>query len=327
MVVLLTIVAGVVRIYRVSEVPGGLHGDEALTGLDALRIVQEGWIGPYVGSALGQPSGALYFTALLFKLSEPSIFILHLSMALLGVAGVPAAYLLFRIGFGRWIALFGTVALTFSYWHLFYSRSAYIVISMPLMTTLAAVAVLIALRSSTRWAWLAAGILLGLGVYSYAGYIMFLTVVVVFLTFVLVLGRDDLKSYVARLAILAVGFVVAVLPMVHMAYSEPDFYFQRHRLFLREPRFEGAETLVDKVSYLGGRAWDAAILPLRYSRVDGVDGMGGKGVLDPIFGLLAYTGLAIAVARWRSPPHLLMAISFAVGLSPNPPKEGVGLAS
>ena len=174
MVVLLTIVAGVVRIYRVSEVPGGLHGDEALTGLDALRIVQEGWIGPYAGSALGQPSGALYFTALLFKLSEPSIFILHLSMALLGVAGVPAAYLLFRIGFGRWVALFGTVALTFSYWHLFYSRSAYIVISMPLMTTLAAAAVLIALRSSTRWAWLAAGILLGLtfvlGVYSYAGY-------------------------------------------------------------------------------------------------------------------------------------------------------------
>ena len=89
-VVLLTIAAGILRIYRVAEVPGGLPGDEALTGLDALRIVREGWIGPYVGSALGQTTGPLYFTALVFALSEPTTFTLHMSMALFGVATIPA---------------------------------------------------------------------------------------------------------------------------------------------------------------------------------------------------------------------------------------------
>ena len=127
---LLTIAAGVLRLYRVTELPGGLHGDEALTGLDALRVVREGWIGPYVGSALGQTTGPLYFTALVFALSKPTTFTLHLSMALFGIATVPAAYFLMRVGFGRWVALFAVIALTFSYWHLFYSRAAFMLISM-----------------------------------------------------------------------------------------------------------------------------------------------------------------------------------------------------
>lgn len=42
--------------------------------------------------------------------------------------------------------------------------------------------------------------------------------------------------------------------------------------------------------------------------------MGGRGAMDPIMGWLAYVGLAIAIARWRSPPHLLMVLSFLMGL-------------
>ena len=69
------------------------------------------------------------------------------------------------------------------------------VISMPLMTTLAAAAILIAMRSSMRWPWLIAGALLGLGVYSYNGYLMFLVVVAVLFGVVLLIGGDKLKLY------------------------------------------------------------------------------------------------------------------------------------
>ncbi len=316
MVVLLTIVAGVLRIYRLTEVPGGLHGDEALTGLDALRVVKEGWIGPYVGSALGQTTGPLYFTALVFALSKPTVFTLHLSMALFGVATIPAAYLLMRIGFGRWVALFAAVALTFSYWHLFYSRSAFMLISTPLMTTLAAAAILMALRSPARWAWLIAGVLLGLGVHSYNGYLMFLVVVAVLFGVVALLDRSNLKLYVGRAAVLAIGFFAAALPLIHFAYSNPEFYSQRFRIasVLRESRIQAAQTPGERIGYFADRAWDAATLPLRHPEVDHVDGMGGRGAMDPILGLLAYAGLAIAVVKWRSPPHLLLALAFLFGL-------------
>ena len=315
-VVLLTLAAGVLRIYRVAEVPGGLPGDEALTGLDALRIVREGWIGPYVGSALGQTTGPLYFTALVFALSKPTIFTLHLSMALFGVATIPATYFLLGIGFGRWVALFATLALTFSYWHLFYSRAAFLVVSMPLMTALAAAAILLALRSSKRWAWLLAGALLGLGAHSYNGYLMFLAVVAVFFGVVLLIGRDKLKLYAVGAAFLTIGFIIVALPLIRFAYSDPELYSQRFRTasVLREPKLQAAQTLGERVEYFAGRSWAAATLPLRHPEVDSVDGMGGRGAMDPLLGLLAYAGLAVAVAKWRSPPHLLLALAFVFGL-------------
>ena len=315
-VLALTIIAGLVRTYHLAALPGGLHGDEALTGLDALRILEDGWIGPYTGSALGQPTGPLYFTALVFELLGANSFTLHLSMALLGVATIPAAYFLFRIGFGRWVALFGTIALTFSYWHLFFSRTGFMVVSMPLMTTLAAAAILLALRSSTRWSWFIAGILVGLGIYSYNGYLAFLVIVAVFLAAALVLGRDNLRTYAVGMAFLAIGFVVSALPMLRVMYLEPDFYFQHHRTVsvLREPKFQEARSVGEKARYFAGRAWDAAMLPLRYPKADGVDGFGERGAVDPITGLLAYIGLAIAAARWRSPPHLFLAVAFVLGL-------------
>ena len=314
---LLTILAGIIRIYQVTEIPDGLTGDEAWTGLDALRIVEEGWIGPYVGSALGQPTGPLYFTALIFNLSAPTTFTLHLSMALLGVATIPAAHFLFRLGFGRWVALFGTAALTFSYWHVFYSRTGFMLVSMPLMTTLAAAAILIALRSSKRWPWFIAGIILGLGIYSYNGYVSFLAMVAVFFTFILVLGRDRLKFHAIGIAILLIGFIAVAFPMLRFIWSESDFHFLHYRAvsILQDPIFTERETIGEKIEYLVGRTWDAATLLIQHTEVDGSDGMGGRGAMDPILGILAYIGLIIAALKWRSPPHLFMVITFVMGLS------------
>src|ERR1700674_215736 len=76
----ITLLAAVLRIWRLGTVPLGLHGDEAWTGLDARRVLREGWIGAYVPSAVGQPTGPLYFTALLFKFMPQTTFTLRLSM-------------------------------------------------------------------------------------------------------------------------------------------------------------------------------------------------------------------------------------------------------
>ena len=37
--------------------------------------------------------------------------------------------------------------------------------------------------------------------------------------------------------------------------------------------------------------------------------------MNPILGLLAYAGFLIALTKWRSPPHLLLVLSFVLGLS------------
>ena len=315
-VAVVTGISALLRIYRLADIPAGLTGDEALTGIDALRVLEEGWIGPYVGSALGQPTGPLYFTGLVFKVSHASLFTLRLSMSLLGVATVPAAYVLFRLGFGRWVALVAMVALAFSYWHLHYSRIAFMLISMPLVTTLTAVALLSALRSARRWPWVVAGLLLGVGVYSYNGYVVFLAAVAAFLAVVLLLSRLEWRRHLTSFALMGAAAVLIALPMIRLALFSPEFYFQHHRLtsLLKAPGFSSAETVGERIDYLAGRAWDAATLLYTHSEIDFSDAMGERGALDPFLALLAYAGLVIALVRWRNPPHLLLAIVVIFGL-------------
>ena len=309
-------IAAFLRIYRIADLPPGLHGDEAWTGLDALRINDEGWIGPYVGSALGQPSGPLYFTAFIFKLSHASIFTLRLSMAILGVATVPLAYLLFRPGFGRWVAIFATVALTFSYWHIHFSRVAFMIISMPMIISLAALATLWAIRSARKWPWFLAGLALGAGVYSYGGYLLFPAAVAILLAVHLALHRRQWREHLLRYLLMGAGFVLIALPMIQLVVRSPDFYFSHTRQvsLLRDPEFANAEDAVGKAQYVARRAWRYTGQFFRHPAVDFTDALGGRGVLDPVLAVLAYLGFVIALIRWRSPPYLLAALAMMAGL-------------
>jgi 4-amino-4-deoxy-L-arabinose transferase-like glycosyltransferase len=313
LVMLITGAAAFIRIYRLAEIPPGLHGDEAWTGLDALRILDEGWIGPYIGSALGQPTGPLYFTALVFALFDESIFTLRLSMAILSIATIPLAYLLFRTGFGLPVALIATSALTFSYWHLHFSRIAFMVISMPLIATLAAVATLWAMRTNRKWPWFLAGLALGAGMYSYGVYGVFVLSMAVVLVVRLVLYRHQWQELVSHYALTGLGFVLIALPLIQFIVTEPGPYFshtQRVALF-GDPQYIESD---DKAGVLAQRAVDGATLLFRHPPVDGSDASGGRGALHPVLAALAYLGLAIALYRWRSPPHLLSAVAVLFGL-------------
>ena len=128
---LLTAAAAFLRIYRLGDIPDGFNGDEARNGLDALRILDQGWIGVYTPGALGNLTGPTYLTALAVWLFDASLFSVRLSMSLFGIAAEPATHLFLRLGFGRQVALIGAVVLTVSYWHLHFSRMGYQSISLP----------------------------------------------------------------------------------------------------------------------------------------------------------------------------------------------------
>lgn len=317
LVVFGTSVAAFLRVYRLAELPQGLHGDEALTGLDALRILREGWIGPYVGSALGQPTGPLYFTAFIFKLSHPSLFTVRLSMGVLGIATIPLAYFLFRMSFGRWVALFGTLALIFSYWHLHYSRTAFMVISMPLIITLAAITTLWAIRSARIWPWFLAGLLLGAGVYSYNAYPIFLVAIGLLLMVHLALHQAQWRGLLLRYLLLGFGLALMALPLIQFAVRSPDFYLSHTRQvsFINDPRFVASENSLEKAEFIARRVWGAITILFHHPEIDYVDGTGGRGTLDPALAALTYLGLGICLVRWRSPPYLLAALAIIAGMS------------
>jgi len=316
-VVLLTAAAATLRIYGLVHILPGVHGDEADFGLEALRILEQGWIGPYSTVTNGLLTGPLYFMALMVWLFDASIYTLRLSVALLGTATVPAAYLLFRLGFGRWVALFATSGLMWSYWHVHLSRIATPMMSLCFAATVAAVALLWALRSGRRWSWLVAGALLGVIFYTYLSYPVFLAAVVGVLVAYVVLQRDRLRHSLVSVGIFAIGLLLVAIPLILFILESPDVYFNRVRSvsLFNVPEFTNAEGFMAKADFIAGRVWDALTLFLRNPRRDGVDGFGGTGAVDVGIAVLAYIGLAVSVARWRSPPYLLAALAVLGALS------------
>lgn len=336
-VLMLTAVGAILRVYRLEEIPAGFHGDEAWTGIEGLRILKEGWIGPYTTSALGQASGPFYLTALVIWLLDASKFSVRLSMGLFGIATIPTAHLLLRLGFGRWVALFGTTALTVSYWHLHFSRLGFGVVPLAFASTAAAAALLWAMRvyddgpsESPRkglWGWVAAGGLLGLVPYTYFAFPTYLAAVAAVLLVFFTLQSGSLRRKLIALALLATGAVVSAGPMIYFAIRSPTVLFGRLNDKSVWDYYEYAEAdgYLEKVDFVIGRAWDSFWLLLRNPRMDGVDGIGGVGTLDVGVAALAYFGLVIAIRRWRSPPHLfaiLVVLGALSGLVLTDPSAG-----
>ena len=316
-VILLTMVAAFLRVYRLGDYPAGFHGDEAITGLEAQRILNEGWIGPYTGSALGQVTGPFYLTALTIWLLDASIFSVRFSMALFGVATIPATYLLLRLGFGRWVALFGTTGLTFSYWHLHFSRLGFGVVPLALASTLAVSALLLAMRTGNRWCWLAAGAFLSLVLYTYLAFPTFLGAVGAAILVYLFLNRDRLKPVLVSFGVFLIAALIVASPMIKFVLDSPEVFFSRiqQKSMLQSREYPKSGSLKDKASFFAKRSWDALTLLYRNPRWDGVDGIGGKGAVDLGIAILAYIGLAASITRLRSPPYLFAVLVVFAALS------------
>ena len=316
-VVLLTIAAAVLRLYRLGDIPAGLHGDEGNFGLEALRILEEGWIGPYSTVTHGLLTGPLYIMALMVWLFDASAYAVRLSVALLGIATVPTTYLLFRLGFGHWVALFATSGLMWSYWHIHLSRIAFPMMSLCLAATVAAVALLWAMRSDRRWSWLVAGALLGLTSYMYLSFPVFLAAVVGVLVAYLFLQRDRLGPSLVSVGIFVMGLLLIAAPFIQFIFESSDMYFNRVRSvsLFSDPEFTNAESFMAKADFVTGLVWNALTLFLRNQVNDGVTGFGGTGAVDVGIALLAYIGLAMSIARWRSPPYLFALLAVLGALS------------
>ena len=281
-VVLLTALAAFLRIYRLGDIPDGFNGDEAWNGIDALRILDQGWIGVYTPGALGNMTGPIYLTALTFLLLDASIFSVRLSMALLGIAAVPATHLLLRLGFGRWVALIGASVLTVSYWHLHFSRMGYQLVSLSLVAPIAGAALLWAMRTQSRWHWLAAGAALGLVPYTYLAFPAFFAAVAGTLAVYLFLKRDAISDTLVYLAIFALGALLVSAPFLLFLSENWDVYMHRTSMasVFRSHEYPQAGDFSQKYAFFATRAWESLTILARQLRSDGVDGTGGASPLD-----------------------------------------------
>lgn len=315
----ITLLAAVLRVWHLGTVPLGLHGDEAWTGLDARRVLSEGWIGPYVMSAVGQPTGPLYFTALLFEFLPQTTFTLRLSMALFGIATIPLAYAAFATMFNRTVAAFAALLLTVMMWHLHLSRTGFMVVAWPCAEMAVLLALWHAMRLRSFALFVLAGVLAGIGMYTYNAFYLFLPLpVVAMLWRYAPWPRRRQWSWrpLAFGAVFVLTTAAVSLPMLQYIVNHTDDYRFHQKLvsLTNSEQWHEADGAGEHAHLIWSRAveWQDALI--NGDRVDLGDGLATRGhpPLSRLMFVGVLIGLVVAIWNWRKAEYAVVLASVAI---------------
>jgi len=243
---LILLVAAGLRLYRLPELPIGLHYDEAAIGILVAEIARGLKTPIFIPSYTGQEVLFHYWAALWGKLLGANLVALRLSAALAGLATVAAGVWAVReLLHGRrdadWIALFAGAFLAASFWHLVLSRYGFRAIVQPLTQALTVAALWRGLRLSSpplspaqaqRWRglpWLLlAGFLCGLtAAYTYLAGRAFPAPLAAALLTLLVADRAHRRTRLGQLALFVAVTALTIVPMGYYWLTHPGSFLTR----------------------------------------------------------------------------------------------------
>jgi 4-amino-4-deoxy-L-arabinose transferase-like glycosyltransferase len=165
----LTVLAAVLRFYKLGTIPPGFQFDEAFNALDASRVLQ-GERPLFLPDNNGREVVYTYLQAGLAALLGLSVYTLRLTSALVGIATIAVTYLLLRALLrqnSRRVATWTSLALAVSFWHLHFSRYGIRVILMPLIFSGVCGFFWLATRRGWLWAYILSGVFTGLSVWTH----------------------------------------------------------------------------------------------------------------------------------------------------------------
>ncbi|MGB1252475.1 MAG: ArnT family glycosyltransferase, partial [Candidatus Promineifilaceae bacterium] len=229
--ILLLLVATWLRVYRLVELPPGLHYDEAANGILASEIAFEGFRPIFITSYTGKEVLYFYLAGSLMRLIGDSVFALRLASAFTGLLTISASYWLAtetaralapqaKIPYLRLAGLMTAILLATHFPHLIFSRLGFRAITQPLLQALTVATLLYALRKSSYRAFALSGLWLGLAAYSYLAVRLF--PIVIFLIALPLLRRHW------RGLLLALGTAtLTLLPFANFLIRNPETFWVR----------------------------------------------------------------------------------------------------
>lgn len=227
LLVLILFIAALLRIPLITEIPPGLHYDEAANGILAGDIGVRGDRPVFITSYTGKEPLFFYAAGGLMRLIGESVFTLRLTAAYIGLLTISATYWLGReLLADRRMAVIAAALVAVSFWHLLFSRLGFRAISQPLLQALAVAALFHGFRK-WRWGWfILGGVFLGLAAYTYLAVRIF--PILLFISFVpLVFNRHTARYRAAQLTIFGVTAILVALPLLLFFMNNPDTFWIR----------------------------------------------------------------------------------------------------
>lgn len=226
-VMALTIVAFLCRAIALDRIPHNVHGDEGEMGLVARAILGGEFRDPFTSAFLGHPSLWFFIQALALRIFGDNIAGLRTLSALIGALAIPALYVFARPLYGRTAAILSAVLLTFYHVHIHYSRIGLNNIVDPLMILVTLAAFFHGYRRRSLVGFGLSGVLMALAQYFYYGTRLILVIMFVLLVFLAIKERRQLQRFLGHMALLAIGFLITIGPLMRYYIANPVVYYSR----------------------------------------------------------------------------------------------------
>ena len=302
------------RLYLFSSIPFGTWFDEADIGQNALRIIEGAEELPVYYSFHSMPLHFTYLVSLSFRLFGVNT----LSIRIVTVLAVGAAFLLGNEIVGRRFGLILAFFFAVGRWHVTFSRLGLATITTPFFVLITFYFLFRAMRTKKPLDFGLGGIALGLGLDFHTTFWVVLIAVILFFDYWAIrFGNDGSLSssprilWITNLAVFLLGAGLTVAPVAQYALREPERFWERiNQVSILQTRDEpdlGRALVSNAVEH---------ILMFNYQGDrNGRHNLPGEPMLDPISAVLFVFGLGLALCRAKQPAEFSFLVIFVLGLS------------
>ena len=316
LLILITILAAFLRLYRIDAVPPGDGHDPALYGVDALAIL-EGERPIFLESNFGREALYSYLVAACYLVLGPGTLAIHVTSVIVGILTIPAVFMAAEVLFAthedsllsRHGGLLSALVMAISYWHLNWSRYGVRAILVPLIAALVVYSLWRGFRTGSRWAFAGCGFFLGASMYTYQAARLLPLLVLVGFGAVAWSRRSLTRADVLNLGIVIAISIVVFAPLGYYFVEHPGSFSGRvEQAFVISDASEtagGAQALLDqtiKLLLMFGIRGDSepfSTIPRRPA-------------LNPFLALALCLGIIICLRRLRTLSFLLVVTWLAL---------------
>ncbi len=307
----LVVVAGIaLRLIALGSHPYGLYQDEAVNGLDAVRVL-EGYHPLYFPANNGREPLFIYLMAGTVGLFGRTALGVRAAAALLGIATLAAAYLLGAAWGGKRVGGLSAAILAVTLWHVHLSRVGFRAVALPLFSALALGLGAVGLRRRNRWAMVGAGLAWGLSFYTYIPARFTPLALGLMLLYGWLWQREWLCERWRLLAWAGGAALIVSLPLIGLTLRQPDLVLGRGGQvgIWQESVNQGhllATAALNTIRTLGMFVWRGDTI-WRHN-------VPGRPVFGPLLSIAFVGGAALGIIHWRKRPALALALIWVAAL-------------
>ena len=319
------LLAAGLRLYRLGEWPPGPYRDEAYNGLDALELLR-GNLALFFPANNGREPFYIYLVSVAIALFGQTTFALRLPAAIIGALATIPTYLLGRAWFGRMVGMLAAFLWAVTLWPVHLGRIGLRAGLLALLLPSAFWLATRAYRERRAVLWFLAGVVYGLGFYTYLAVRFTPLLLLLFAAYLVVTGRGERLWDNGRALWFILGGALAIVPLATVFIAAPSLFFGRAgQVSVLSPEVSGGNPIG---ALLGnsGRALGMylyrgdAILRhnalLAYDAVLKSDNPMGRPVFDWLMVGPFLVGLSWCLWRWRRPSAAFLLLWQLVMLGP-----------